>query len=115
MIHVSICKDYNMDFNYTVDRTSSNCVKYNPGTLRKLFGSEDLLPFWVADTDFPSPQEVISSINERVNFGNFGYELYPTSLKRFPGLMVPETLWLADKEKRNSSIKRSYDISSSCN
>lgn len=70
-----------MDFNLTVDRTDSNCVKYNAGTLRKLFGSEKVLPFWIADTDFPSPSEVIDAMKERAYFGNFGYEIYPSSSK----------------------------------
>lgn len=70
-----------MDFSSTIDRTLSDSVKYNPGILRKLFGSEDVLPFWVADTDFSSPIEVIDAINKRAQFGNFGYEVYPDGLK----------------------------------
>lgn len=45
-----------------------------------LFG-EDVLPLWVADTDFQSPAAVIEALQERVAHGVFGYPLYPPELR----------------------------------
>ncbi len=54
------------DFDRVVDRrdTESNkWHKYPP----------DILPLWVADMDFPSPEPVIRALRERVEHGFFGY------------------------------------------
>ena len=58
-----------------------NSIKRNPEILRKFFGSEYALPFWVADTDFPSPGPVLEAIQKRKDIGIFGYEVFPDSLK----------------------------------
>ena len=58
-----------------------NSIKRNPEILRKFFGSEHALPFWVADTDFPSPGPVLEAIQKRKDIGIFGYEVFPDSLK----------------------------------
>ncbi|MRR29512.1 aminotransferase class I/II-fold pyridoxal phosphate-dependent enzyme, partial [bacterium] len=45
-----------------------------------LFG-DDVLPLWVADTDFQSPKAVIEALQERVAHGVFGYPLHPAELR----------------------------------
>ncbi len=45
-----------------------------------LFG-DDVLPMWVADTDFRSPTAVIEALQERVAHGVFGYPLHPAELR----------------------------------
>lgn len=42
---------------------------------------EDVLPLWVADTDFQSPAAVIDALRERVEHGVFGYPLHPPELR----------------------------------
>ena len=37
------------------------------------FGSDDVLPMWVADMDFRSPHEVVEAFTERSKHGIFGY------------------------------------------
>lgn len=60
------------DFGY-IDRSSSNAEKY---TLReKLFGTEDVIPLWVADMDFPLPPCVVDAINRRLMHPVMGYEI----------------------------------------
>ena len=44
-------KKYN--FNEYVDRHGSDCKKFNPGRYEA-----DVLPMWIADTDFRVPHEV---------------------------------------------------------
>ncbi|EFO81670.1 aminotransferase class I and II [Oscillochloris trichoides DG-6] len=41
---------------------------------------EDVLPMWVADMDFPSPEPVIRALHERAAHGIFGYALPPQEL-----------------------------------
>lgn len=42
---------------------------------------EDVLPLWVADMDFPSPEPVIRALVERASHGVFGYALPPKELR----------------------------------
>lgn len=58
----------------TVNRLGTDSVKWG------LFG-EDVLPLWVADTDFQSPVAVIEALQERVAHGVFGYPLHPQELR----------------------------------
>jgi cystathionine beta-lyase len=55
---------YNFDESY--DRCDSDSVKWN-------YYPEDVLPMWVADMDFVSPQPVLNALHERINQGFFGY------------------------------------------
>ncbi len=54
-------------FDTVVDRHSTGSVKYD---LR-----HDLLPLWVADMDFPLPEEILNAIKKRVDHGIFGYTM----------------------------------------
>jgi cysteine-S-conjugate beta-lyase len=54
------------DFNFLPDRIHSECEKW------QRYGS-DVLPMWVADMDFLSPQPVIDALSKRVEHGVFGY------------------------------------------
>ncbi|QQL45079.1 MalY/PatB family protein [Sulfuriroseicoccus oceanibius] len=58
------------------DRRDSDSIKW------KLFAKpgKDILPMWVADMDFTSPQPVLDAMHERIDHGVFGYSLAPDSL-----------------------------------
>lgn len=62
-------KDYSFD--ELIDRKGSYSMKWD--TLKEIFGSEDMLPFWVADMDFKAPPGVIEALSKRVEHGVFGY------------------------------------------
>ncbi len=62
-----------MDFNQVIDRRHSESIKWN-------HFDEDVLPMWVADTDFRSPEAVIHALHERVDHGIFGYGAPPKEL-----------------------------------
>ena len=62
-----------MDFNRVIDRRHSECIKRNRF-------DEDVLPMWVADTDFKCPEAVIRALHERVDHGIFGYGAPPREL-----------------------------------
>ncbi|MGL4545189.1 MalY/PatB family protein [Plesiomonas sp.] len=55
------------NFDTPVDRSHSDSDKWNK------YAGEDILPMWVADTDFRSPPAVIEALHKRVEHGVFGY------------------------------------------
>ena len=57
---------FQYDFDELRDRRCSESIKW-----RKY--DEDILPMWVADMDFISPEPVIRSLRERIEHGFFGY------------------------------------------
>ncbi|MCP0886530.1 pyridoxal phosphate-dependent aminotransferase [Ligilactobacillus sp. WILCCON 0076] len=62
---------------YAVERQHTNAVKWD--ALKDAFGSEDLLPLWVADTEFKAPKAAINALTKRVLHGAFGYSFTPKS------------------------------------
>lgn len=54
------------NFDILADRRDSDSIKWN-------LYEEDVLPLWVADTDFLSPSPVIKALNTRIDHGIFGY------------------------------------------
>ncbi len=54
------------DFDTLPDRRASESLKW-----RRY--EADVLPLWIADMDFPSPQPVIQALRQRVEHGVFGY------------------------------------------
>lgn len=59
------------DFNTVVSRENTCSVKYD---LRKvLFDHQDVLPMWVADMDFPTPDFIKKAIRERSDLPVLGY------------------------------------------
>lgn len=61
------------DFDTVVDRRGGDSIKWN------LYG-DSLLPMWVADGDFKSPQAVIDALVARSQHGVFGYAGAPAEL-----------------------------------
>lgn len=64
-------RDYFSIFDKGVDRRGSNCTKWD--NREKSFGREDIVPMGIADTDFPTPQEVVDALVARAQHGAFGY------------------------------------------
>lgn len=54
-----------------IDRRGTNSIKYD--NLQEMYGTEDLLPMWVADTDFSVPECISNAIRERVDHNIYGY------------------------------------------
>jgi len=66
--------DSTYNFDQIIDRRCFESVKWHR------YG-EDVLPMWVADMDFQSPQPVIEALRERVDHGAFGYGEAPEALR----------------------------------
>lgn len=56
------------DFDKGVERRGTDAKKYDPSLC-----PADVMPFWIADTDFPSPVEVTKALHERVDMNHYGY------------------------------------------
>jgi cystathionine beta-lyase len=65
--------DYNFD--EIIDRRGTNCVKYD--TLKEYFGNDDLIPLWVADMDFRTPDFILDTLKKRMGHPVFGYTYPP--------------------------------------
>lgn len=89
------------DFDEIIDRRASDSAKWH-------FYGEDVLPMWVADMDFRSPEPILRAMHERIDHGVFGYggaatqfnqvicermatlydwEIYPEAIVALPGLV----------------------------
>ena len=63
------------NFDKPAVREGTNCIKYD---LREdTFGSKKVIPMWVADMDFNTPEFVISALQKRLNHELFGYSYNP--------------------------------------
>ena len=71
---------HNFDDYPDIDR--SNFVRYNPVFLKSIFGRTDILPFWVADTDFEVMPALQEALSKRANSGMFAYETKSPALKQ---------------------------------
>lgn len=65
------------NFDEIIERNGTNCLKFD-GKAR-YFGNQDLLPLWVADMDFRTPDFVIKAIKKRLEHEILGYTLKPDS------------------------------------
>ena len=63
------------NFNQSISRTGTYSEKYE---LRQaLFGTNDVIPMWVADMDLPCPPFVMNVLKSRLNHSLLGYTLTP--------------------------------------
>jgi cystathionine beta-lyase len=59
------------NFDEIVPREGTNCIKYD--ALERFFGSKDVLPLWVADMDFKTPDFIVDAIKKRAEHEIYGY------------------------------------------
>jgi cystathionine beta-lyase len=70
------------DLDRVIDRRHSDSMKWR--TARHPINTqlpEDVLPMWIADMDFRSPEPVIAALRERVDHGLFGDGIEPPELR----------------------------------
>lgn len=63
-------KYYNFD--EIIDRKGTSCVKYD-GLKNAYQGKENLIPLWVADMDFATPDFIVEALKKRCEHPVFGY------------------------------------------
>lgn len=66
------------DFDHIVDRRTTGAVKVD--ALKQVFGKSELIPLWVADMDFETPDFIIDAMRKRLEHPVFGYTVEPAEL-----------------------------------
>ena len=62
-------KHYNFD--EVIERHGTSCVKFD--RLKEMFDDENLIPLWVADMDFRTPDFIVEALKKRCEHEIFGY------------------------------------------
>ncbi|WP_017187034.1 MalY/PatB family protein [Alkalibacillus haloalkaliphilus] len=62
----------------TINRENTRAAKYD--FREKLFGSDDILPMWVADMDLPAPKALQEAIIKRAEHNIYGYTTHDDHL-----------------------------------
>ena len=57
-----------------IDRHDTDCLKYD--AVKKVFGTDDVIPLWVADMDIPAPLPVRLALIKRVLHPVYGYSIH---------------------------------------
>ena len=86
------------DFDKIVDRSGSHCLKYD--ALLDFYGRNDLIPMWVADMDFETPDFVIDALKRRLEHPILGYTL------AYDGYWQSIIGWL--KKRHNWQVEREW-------
>ncbi len=88
----------NYNFDEIIDRSNTACVKYDLRDL--IFGRSDVVPLWVADMDFRTPNFIIDALKKRLEHEILGYSIRTESYyNAFAG-------WL--KRRHNWEIKQDW-------
>jgi cystathionine beta-lyase len=59
------------DFDQVCNRKNTDCLKWD--MMKPIFGSDDLIPLWVADMDLPVAKPITDALKERVEHPFYGY------------------------------------------
>lgn len=65
------------DFDKIVDRRGSGAIMTD--CLKERYGREDLLPLWIADMNFETPEPVRQALEQRLAHQVYGYSIAPES------------------------------------
>jgi cystathionine beta-lyase len=86
------------NFDETTEREGTNCIKYD--RREEVFGKKDIIPMWVADMDFNSPEFVTSALRDQLKNQIYGYSFRP------PEYYTSIISWL--KSRHNWSIEKEW-------
>lgn len=66
-----------MEYNFDkiTERRGSGALKYD--ALQERYGDPDLLPLWVADMDFETPDFIVEALQKRLDHHIYGYNVVP--------------------------------------
>lgn len=86
-----------MDFGNIIARQGTDCSKWD--AMKNIYGSNELLPMWVADADFACPDVIMEALNARLKHPVFGYSFPGESVyKAVIEKMERDHHWKIDKE-----------------
>lgn len=90
------------NFDEIIERRGSDCFKWD--ALPAMYGRDDLLPMWVADMDFRSPDFVVDAIRRRCEHEVLGYTM-PSA-----GYWNAVTAWLSRHYAIETSLESLHFI-----
>jgi cystathionine beta-lyase len=90
--------EYNFD--EIIERRGTQCIKHDFN--REIFGTDDIIPMWVADMDFRTPDFVMKAIRKRAEHEIMGYT------RRSAGFFQAIIDWY--KRRQNWSIESDWII-----
>jgi cystathionine beta-lyase len=85
------------NFDEIVNRRNTNCEKWDNCTER--FGRNDLLPLWVADMDFKTPDFIINALKQRLEHEILGYQIRPESFYLATANWLQQRGWQISPQK----------------
>ena len=62
------------DFDQIIDRSQNHSAKYDERV--KKFGTDDVIPLWIADMDFKTAQPIIDALARRAQEGIWGSAVF---------------------------------------
>ena len=68
------------NFDEVIERRGTSCLKYD--ALEERYGRADLIPLWVADMDFKTPDFIVDALRRRLDHPIFGYTVKGDYLSR---------------------------------
>jgi len=63
------------NFDEEIPREGTDCLKYDH--TKEVFGTKDIIPMWIADMDFRTPDFIISALRKRLDHEIMGYSFRP--------------------------------------
>ena len=85
------------NFDEIIDRKNNHSTKYNE--LMKKFGTDDVIPLWIADMDFKTAEPIIKAVEEKARHGIFGYVYRPDEyFQSFINWQKRQHNWNVNKE-----------------
>ena len=85
------------DFDRVHSRLNTDCAKWD--AVKVIFGSEDIIPMWVADMDFPAAQPIVEALKQRAEHPFYGYtQAGKGLLEAFTNRMMRKFDWKIDPE-----------------
>jgi cystathionine beta-lyase len=88
----------NYNFDEFINRENTACEKWD--SRREIFGTNDVIPMWVADMDFRTPDFIVDALKNRLTHEVFGYCSKPDSY--YTSIIN----WV--KQKHNWDIKKEW-------
>lgn len=68
------------NFDEDIQREGTDSLKYD--FTKEVFGTRDIIPMWIADMDFRTPEFIINALRERLNHEIMGYSFRPPEFYR---------------------------------
>jgi len=88
-----------------------------------LYKNQDIIPMWIADTDFRAPKEIIDALHARVEHGVFGYtdvdaktdQAVIDFIKRQHNWQIKKDSWTIDFDEFEKAITSTCKLFMFCN